>query len=258
MHTGAITQYIDVAQLALYAFWIFFAGLIYYLRQEDKREGYPLESELSDRIRSQGFPPMPSPKTFLLAHGGTVSAPSGKRDDREIRAKPTAAWPGAPLQPTGDPMLDGVGPAAYANRADVPDLTIEGTPKIVPLRVAADFHVESRDPDPRGMEVLGADRLVGGVVRDIWVDRSEVIFRYLEVEVLTPSGTKRVLLPVNFTRIDAQRRQVRVKAIMARHFANVPALKNPEQVTFLEEDRITAYYAGGKLYADPSRSEPLL
>ena len=28
MQTGAITQYIDVAQIALYAFWIFFAGLI--------------------------------------------------------------------------------------------------------------------------------------------------------------------------------------------------------------------------------------
>ena len=28
-----ITQYFDVAQLALYAFWIFFAGLVYYLRR---------------------------------------------------------------------------------------------------------------------------------------------------------------------------------------------------------------------------------
>ena len=40
---GSITGYIDVPQLVLYAFWIFFAALIYYLRQEDKREGYPLE-----------------------------------------------------------------------------------------------------------------------------------------------------------------------------------------------------------------------
>ena len=31
MGTGAITQNIDIAQLVLYAFWIFFAGLIYYL-----------------------------------------------------------------------------------------------------------------------------------------------------------------------------------------------------------------------------------
>ncbi len=36
MQTGAITGYIDVAQLALYGFWIFFAGLIIYRRLEDK------------------------------------------------------------------------------------------------------------------------------------------------------------------------------------------------------------------------------
>ncbi|MFZ9390155.1 MAG: photosynthetic reaction center subunit H, partial [Polynucleobacter sp.] len=39
MGTGAITQYVDVAQLALYAFWVFFAILIYYLTIESKREG---------------------------------------------------------------------------------------------------------------------------------------------------------------------------------------------------------------------------
>ena len=31
METGAITSYIDVAQVVLYAFWIFFAGLIYWI-----------------------------------------------------------------------------------------------------------------------------------------------------------------------------------------------------------------------------------
>ena len=56
MGTGAITSYIDVAQVALYSFWVFFAGLIYYLRREDKREGYPLVSDRSDQIRVTGFP----------------------------------------------------------------------------------------------------------------------------------------------------------------------------------------------------------
>ena len=32
MTTGAITGYIDVAQLVLYAFWIFFIGRVIYLR----------------------------------------------------------------------------------------------------------------------------------------------------------------------------------------------------------------------------------
>ena len=72
MQAGAITGYIDVAQVALYAFWIFFAGLIFYLRKEDKREGYPLVTQRPDHIL-EGFPPMPAPKTFLLPHGGTVT-----------------------------------------------------------------------------------------------------------------------------------------------------------------------------------------
>ncbi len=261
MSTGAITQYIDVAQLALYGFWIFFAGLIYYLRSEDKREGYPLETDFPRRV-GQGFPPIPKPKTFLLQHGETrvVPSPAAKQSlsGAEPAAQPIGGWPGAPLQPTGNPMLDCVGPGSYANRADVPDVTVDGFPKIVPMRVATDFVVESRDPDPRGMEVIGADGGVGGVVRDIWVDRSETIIRYLEVEVLTPTGLRRVLLPMNFSRINGRRRQVQVKSILAEHFASVPALRNPDQVTFLEEERIVAYYGSGHLYAKPSRLGPWL
>ena len=41
----SFTSYIDVAQVVLYGFWVFFAGLIFYLRTEDKREGYPLQFE---------------------------------------------------------------------------------------------------------------------------------------------------------------------------------------------------------------------
>src|SRR6516165_1964696 len=127
MQVGEITGYIDVAQVTLYAFWVFFVGLIIYLRTEDKREGYPLESDRSGRVTVEGFPPVPGPKTFHLSHGGSVTVP-GARDTREIRAVPVAAWPGAPLDPTGNPMLDGVGPASYAMRADVPELTVHGFP----------------------------------------------------------------------------------------------------------------------------------
>jgi photosynthetic reaction center H subunit len=259
MQTGAITGYIDVAQIVLYAFWIFFAGLILYLRREDKREGYPLESDVGDGIMSRGFlPAMPQPKIFKLLHGGTASAPNFKVDSREIRAVPVAAWPGAPLEPTGNPMVDGVGPAAYANRSDVPDLTIEGHPKIVPLRVATDFWVERRDPDPRGMAVVGADGKVAGIVSDVWVDRSEILIRYLEVDITEPAGGGVVLLPMPFARVDKRRGQVRVKAILAEQFIDVPKLRDPNLVTFLEEDRICAYYGGGMLYAEPSRLGPML
>ncbi len=54
-------MYIDGAAIALYAFWLFFAGLIYYLRREDKREGYPLDSPQGPR---EGWPKMPRTKKF--------------------------------------------------------------------------------------------------------------------------------------------------------------------------------------------------
>jgi photosynthetic reaction center H subunit len=257
MQTGAITSYIDVAQLVLYAFWIFFAGLIYYLHRENKREGYPLESDRSGgRVAVRGFPDVPKAKTFLLPHGGTATAPSGKADTREIRAKPIGPWPGAPLVPTGDPMLDGVGPGAYAQRADTPDLTIDGAPKIVPMRVATDFWLAEEDPDPRGMAVVGADGATGGTVRDIWVDRSEVVIRYLEVEAPATGGARCVLLPMNFARVKGGK--VKVQAVLGKHFAQVPGTKHADQITLLEEERIMAYYGAGTLYAWPSRGEPLL
>ncbi len=62
-----------------------------------------------------------------------------------------------------------------------------------------------QDPDPRGLPVIGADGAVAGTVSDMWVDRAEVLFRYLEVEVRWRGGRRRVLLPINFSRIGRQR-----------------------------------------------------
>jgi len=261
MTIGAITSYIDVAQLVLYAFWIFFAGLIFYLRREDKREGYPLESDRSGHVSVVGYPALPDPKVFKLAHGGTYEAPNNQRDTREVAAEPVAPWPGAPLQPTGDAMRDAVGSAAYAERSDTPDLTLHGDPKIVPMRVATDFTVERRDPDPRGMEVVGADGGVGGEVTDIWVDRSEPQVRYLEVSLAEGGDT--VLLPIGLARVVRapnvrKRGQVRVKSILASQFKDVPRTASGDQVTLLEEDKICAYYAGGHLYATRARQESWL
>lgn len=75
MQTGAITQYIDVAQVVLYVFWVFFFGLIFYLRREDKREGYPLVYDGEQNRPYLNFPPIPAAKTFILADGSTVEAP---------------------------------------------------------------------------------------------------------------------------------------------------------------------------------------
>jgi len=93
-------------------------------------------------------------------------------------------------------------------------------------------------------------------VRDIWIDSSEMMFRYLEVETSSATGTRRVLLPVPFSRI--RRNQIEVNSIYGLHFAGVPGTRSPDQVTKLEEEKISAYYGGGTLYADPARSEPLI
>jgi photosynthetic reaction center H subunit len=69
---------LDVAQLAIWAFWFFFAGLVYYLRREDKREGYPLHTQdVSGTV--QGWPPYPGQKQFIETHTGNVSEMAGPR-----------------------------------------------------------------------------------------------------------------------------------------------------------------------------------
>ncbi|MGF1474587.1 MAG: photosynthetic reaction center subunit H [Geminicoccaceae bacterium] len=256
METGAITSHIDVAQVVLYVFWAFFAGLIFYLVRENKREGYPLESKENDGPTGKFFPAIPEPKDYHLPNGETVSVPNDRRDPVPSNIQDTAPWDGAPLVPTGNPMIDGVGPAAWAERADRPDMTSEDTPRIVPLRVAGEFGVDTNDVDPRGKQVMGADRKVAGTVSELWVDVSERLFRYLEVDLSIVEGGRKVLLPINFCRIG--RGGVMVSAILAEQFKDVPAIAGPDQITLLEEDKICAYYNGGRLYATAARAEPIL
>lgn len=253
MTTGAITGYIDVAQLMLYAFWIFFAGLIFYLRQEDRREGYPLESEVFGAGRPN-FLLMPEPKTFALQHGGTQSAPRNEAAV-PINATKVEPWPGAPYVPNGDPFTANVGPGSYANRVDEPDLTFDAKPRIVPMRADASFTIAAGDPDPRGFAVIGADGTTGGKVVDAWVDRAEMMLRYYELET---DGGRRVLVPLNFCRVDAGRGHILVRAILGGQFVGVPGLKNPDTITRLEEEKVMAYYGAGTLYATADRAEPLL
>ena len=256
---GAIIGHIDVAQLVLYVFWGFFASLVFYLHRENKREGYPLDSDRTERaprVEVQGFPGVPSPKTFRLPHGeADVIAPNRIRDTRPIKGRPVADHPGAAIEPTGNPMLDAIGPGSYAERADVTDKALDGAPRIVPMRVATDHWLPKEDRDPIGFKVVGDDGVVAGLVSDVWVDRSECVARYFEV---TLTGGRHVMLPMNFSRVNDARAEVRVKSILGAQFADVPALRNPDLITRLEEDKVCAYYGGGTLYATPQRQEPLL
>jgi photosynthetic reaction center H subunit len=255
MEMGIVAQNFDIAQITLYLFWAFFAGLIYYLHRENKREGYPLETDRPQGGVVQGFPAVPAPKTYLMRDGSLVYAPKPEQP-RSLRAQHVQDYPGTPIEPTGDPMQDGVGPAAYALRAEHPELSSDDRPTIVPMRLASDHWVAEEDPDPRGMAVVGVDNVVGGTVADIWIDRSEVMIRYLEIAVATTGA--HVLLPMTMARVSRSGNRVTVDSIRGDQFAGVPPLANPTQVTLREEDRICAYYAGGHLYALPSRSEPLI
>lgn len=251
----AITGYIDGGLIAINIFFILFAALIFYLQREGRREGFPKVTSSGETIPLSPLYAA-TPKAFKLSDGRTMMAPDPKRDDRrEVKAKPFESFDGAPLIPTGNPMVDGVGPAAWAERADIADVTYEGKARIVPLRVAKDFHVDKRDFDMLGKKVVGADGREGGTVRDIWVDRSEFLIRYLELEV---TGGRRVLLPIPFADIQKSEGRIMVDAILGAHFANVPGLKSPDTVTLLEEEKIAGYYGGGLLYATPDRQEPLI
>jgi photosynthetic reaction center H subunit len=131
-----------------------------------------------------------------------------------------------------------------------------GGPKIVPLRVATDFSIAKGDADPRGMSVTGADGVVAGAVSDVWVDKAEVMIRYLEVK-LSATGQS-VLLPMPMAVVSKGRGVVKVDAILGSQFAGAPKLANPNQITLDEEERVVAYYGGGYLYATPARLEPLI
>jgi len=262
MLSGEFVTGIDLVDILLALFTVFFLGLVLYLQREGMREGYPLESD-DDRGRVDTATPVfyPQPKTFRLMHGrGDLTYSYGPRDTRELALKRTAPWPGAPYVPTGDPMTDGVGPASYAERADYPDLALSGAPRIVPFREVPDYYVPKNTSDPRGMTVYGADGQRAGEVVDLWVDRSEAIIRYFEVTVDgTGEVPRRVLLPVPFAvKRGGRRPGIHVEAINASHFAQVPTTKLPTSVTRLEEDKIAGFFGGGKLYANAKRQEPFL
>ncbi|KQO58180.1 MULTISPECIES: photosynthetic reaction center subunit H [unclassified Methylobacterium] len=257
MQRGEITGYIDVAQVVLYAFWIFFAGLVFYLRREDRREGYPLENEVAGRLKRPDPILIPSPKQFLLSNGLVKTAPqTDMQPARNYSGHKREIWPGAPMEPDGDGLHDQIGPGSYVDRDDHHDRTWDDEKRIVPLRVAEHFVVHEDGPNPIGMTVFGADRKVAGIVSDLWIDRGESMVRYVEVELA--GGGRRVLMPNTFCRTGRFTRTVKTEALLAHQFADIPGQKDPDSVTLYEEERIMAYFGAGTLYATADRQEPFL
>ena len=251
-----LTPHLDVALLVLYAFFLFFLGLVFYLRREDRREGYPLEDETTGRLDTAGGPMhTASTKSFLLPFGhGRVTAPTKGREPVDIAAKRIDRFAGAPYAPTGNPLTDGIGPAAWAERAKRPDVDMDGHPRIVPLATATDFWVAGKDPDLHGWPVLGADGAVAGTIDELWIDKADRLIRYLQIGV----GEGSVLAPMMMAKVDRRRRRVVIDALLASQFAGAPRIEATDQITLYEEERVQAYFGGGYLYATPARQEPLL
>ena len=200
--------------------------------------------------------PLPDAKTFKLPHGrGEVTVPNGKSEDRAVALEQTSVANGYPFEPTGDPMKDGVGPASWAPRRDVPELDGHGHPKIIPMSANSKFFVGA-GRDPRDLPVVAGDGEVVGKISDMWIDEPEQLVRYLEIELDMKHGEGSRLVPMTLARIHKDR--VAIKSIFGKHFNDVPKHSSKNQVTLLEEDKISAYYAGGHLYASEERFEPQL
>ena len=245
MGAGAIIGDLDVAQLLVAIFVVFFFGLVLYLRREDKREGYPL-IDPAGGSDGEGFPPMPKPKLFLLRQGGVVASPSPPHE-RPLAATAAFPFPGAALEPTGDPLVDGVGPASWALRREEPLWFEPGVTQMAPLRTLSGWAVAKGDVDPRGLPVIDAWGARAGVVADLWIDRGVKILRYLEVEA---EDGARTLLPIHHTDIRRIQARVALRAVRAAHVTGAPRIAAPDIVTAREEDRLNAWYAGARFYAD--------
>lgn len=261
MTSASTSVFQDLAALSLYGFYAFFFVLVLWLHREGKREGYPLISDRPHqplRAPIEGFPATPDPKSYILPHGhGVITAP-GPREERDMSAllTPYDPFPGASQVANVDPMQNGLGAAAYSLRADTPDITWdEGDPKIVPLRAAPGWTIAAEDPEIRGRPLLGLDGKVAGTVVDLWVDKSDVLLRYVEVEVV--GSGKRVLIPIGLVHWWGDG-PVKCDTATCAQIAAAPTTAQPERVTLREEDRISGYFGGGELYATPERVEPLL
>jgi photosynthetic reaction center H subunit len=259
MGRGAITEQMDVASLLFILFMLFFVGLIVYLHRESKREGYPLVNGRHEPV-SNGLFGIPAAKFYRLADGTSMAAPH----DRDV---PSPAIPAAqlhsnanfPIVPFSGSTHLGIGPGAYTQRRDIPDVTWEGKPRLAPMRSVKHFSIAPGDADLRGMTVIGCDGVNVGKVTDLWVDLSETTIRYLEVALSNAGGSEpHVMVPLPMADIDAASGTTTVDALRGAQFADVPRLKSADRITLLEEERIMAYFGGGYLYATPSRQEPLL
>jgi len=80
MSDGTIIGSLDLTTLLFSAFVLFFIGLVFYLRREDRREGYPLESDTTGKMEPTGSAWYPTAKEMRLPTGDIALKPDTRRE----------------------------------------------------------------------------------------------------------------------------------------------------------------------------------
>ena len=87
MNAAYIVGTFDVAELAFLLFFGFFIALVFYLNKESRREGYPLENEVSGVVENDARLFDGDKKSFQLPNGrGTYVPEDVARDDVNVPA----------------------------------------------------------------------------------------------------------------------------------------------------------------------------
>ena len=192
-----------------------------YLRREDHREGYPMEEDSGEVGRASLF--RPRDKSFILAHGlGLVYKP-GKREYEvpNPAARRVSPYAGAPIEPTGNPLVDGVGPASWVQPPRCPRHDVGGQrPRSCRWSTATASRSRGRTARPIGMPVFGCDDRMAGVCTNVWVDQSERLIRYFEVRTMGDAGARAsVTVPMAMAQVNQRRGTIKVDAVRADQFA---------------------------------------
>ncbi len=249
MPLGSITYHIDFPTVAIWLFFGAFSAAGIVLRTLDKREGYPMRASPFDARPMQGFPPPPAPVDLPSArgrrHGGAASPSAGADLGRAALSVRRHAAVAGGQSAAGRHRPWRLGDAA--RRADVDG---KGRADAGAAAHSPEWSVETGEADPRGMAVLDRRYRTVGVVHDVWVDKSIKILRLFEVELHAGLGRGRVLVPIFHTDIEEKAREVRVTALEAHQFADVPMPAEPDEITAREDDRLNAYFAAGYFYRD--------
>ena len=157
------------------------------------------------------------------------ASPSGKVDT--ARARRCARPPPSPARRSSRPAIrwrPASAPAPGCRAPTSPTRPSTGYQDRAPARRRRLLPCRGAIPIRAAWPVVGGDHGVAGTVTDVWVDRSEYLARYYELEL---AGERRT--PRARARQLRQARQAAARIFVARahadHFAGVPATKAPDQ-----------------------------